>query len=52
MDEWPYFTESINSAIKNRVHNWREKAAVKEPVPSGIGGSICIRLTRLEEQDI
>jgi hypothetical protein len=49
MDQWPYFTESINQLIKRRIHNWREKAAVKEPVPSGISGRAYIEFTALED---
>lgn len=46
MEEWPYFTETINHIIKRRLFNYREREAVKEPQPSGISGKIEIELVK------
>jgi hypothetical protein len=50
MEEWPYFTETINQIVKRRLFNYRERDAVKEPLPSGISGEINIEFAKHGEK--
>lgn len=43
IDEWPYTTGRLNQGRKERMYNHRENKMVKNPVSSGIWGSV--RLT-------
>ena len=40
IDEWPYFTKSLNACRWKRLSNWREVDMIKEPVDAGIWGNV------------
>lgn len=40
VEEWPYSTGKLNMLRKEKIHNWRECAMIKEPVKSGIYGKV------------
>ena len=40
IDEWPYFTKTLNACRWKRLSNWREVDMIKEPVDAGIWGTV------------
>ncbi len=42
IDEWPYFTNTLNTIRWKRLSNWREVDMIKEPVDAGIWGNVKI----------
>lgn len=47
IDEWPYFTRSLNETRKKRLGNWRELQMVKEPFDSGMWGNVELRFQEI-----
>ncbi len=40
IEEWPYTTGRLNAGRQERVFNWRENKMIKEPLQSGIWGTV------------
>lgn len=44
MQEWPYATGGLMQCRRERLYNWREREMIKEPLASGLWGSVRIFL--------
>lgn len=44
IDEWPYFTDVINDIRQKRMGYAKERTSISEPVPSGMEGSVQIKV--------
>lgn len=45
IDRWPYSTAALNRNRRRRLHHWREREMVAEPLKSGLWGKIEIKQT-------
>lgn len=50
IDRWPYNTEKLNQCRRERLFGWRERAMIKEPLPSGIWGSVMLAAEEKAQQ--
>lgn len=51
MEEWPYFSETINMIRRKRIDNWREKKVIHTSQLSGIKGYVKLIGKKYEADD-
>ena len=39
---WPFATGALNNSRRERLFNWREREMIKQPLPSGMWGTIAL----------